>query len=115
MGKYRSYTTPFKLHVVLEALSGDYEPVQICAKYNISSKLLKYWIKQFTEGKLSDTVSMEDTRGEDRCSRLHQLLGIAHEKIAMLEKALMHCLKKTRTDGSPNSIPGAFSGPEEGE
>jgi len=75
--KRRSFGPEFKLQCVLDVLSGNKRPAQICREHNISDSLLTRWRRQFAEeaprifARKSDGISVE----AQRIAELERLVG----------------------------------------
>ena len=75
--KRRSFGPEFKLQCVLDVMSGQKRPAQVCRENNISDSLLTRWRRQFAEeapkifARKSDGVSAE----VHRIAELERLVG----------------------------------------
>lgn len=45
----RSYSLKFKGQVIEELLSGESRPAQLCRRYNITSRALYHWKRQYSQ------------------------------------------------------------------
>ena len=85
--KRRSFSPEFKLQCVLNALSGQRGPAQVCREHNISEPLLTRWRRQFAEeapkifARKPDGVSVEVQRIAELEQQLRELArsrGVHH-------------------------------------
>jgi transposase-like protein len=76
--KYRSWTAPQKLEIVLAGLRGDVSVKELCRQHEIAETLYYQWRERLLEGGREALAGKEERRGERELKR----------RIAQLERAL---------------------------
>jgi transposase len=71
MRKRRTFTAEFKTERVLEALSGDVTPAEICRLYQLSPQQLADWKAEFLAN--AAVVFQRDPESEALAERVHEL------------------------------------------
>jgi transposase len=76
MKKHRSFKPDQKARAVLQVLTGQKSPAQICRELQISESLLSRWKKQFLDG-ASIVFEKESSPEQDseRVAELERLIG----------------------------------------
>ena len=75
--KRRNFTPEFKAEVVLEALSGESSPAEVCRRHNLSDEQLSKWKRQFLENAatLFEPADKQSDASAERIAQLEQLVG----------------------------------------
>jgi transposase len=109
----RTYSTAFKRQVVEELLSGSATMGQLSRRYEISTGLIGYWKKRYTEGKLVEGKSANVKSLEVKIRDLEQMVGRLTMDNELLKKAMEHTLQKRRENSLPitgRSLEGSSGG-----
>lgn len=84
----RQYTAQFKAKVVLEVLSGEKTPSEICRAHKLNLNVLSRWRKEFVEQAPSlferDAHSSAE---QERIAELERLVGQLSLKLEIAKKA----------------------------
>lgn len=97
----RTYSIAFKKQVVEELLSGSATMGQLSRRYEISTGLIGYWKKGYTEGKLVEGKSANVKSLEAKIRDLEQMVGRLTMDNELLKKAMEHTLQKRRENSLP--------------
>jgi transposase-like protein len=94
----RSFDATFKAQVVLEWISGQTPPAELCRKHQISSALLSSWKAIVLQG-LPQLFQPEEQRSQERqrIAELEQILGRKTMELELLKKVSI------LLDGPPSS------------
>ena len=85
----RTYSSEFKLQVVLEALQSDGTDAEVARAYDIHPVTLSNWKKKLKEnGSKAFGGSDELTEKKDKIANLERMLGRKEVEIAMLKNFL---------------------------
>lgn len=84
----RQYTAEFKAKVVLEVLSGEKTPSEVCRAHKLNANVLNRWRKEFVEQAPSiferDAQSSQE---QQRIAELERLVGQLTMKLEIAKKA----------------------------
>jgi transposase len=97
----RSFPADFKAQVVLQLLTGDAIPAELCRKHNIKPQLLNHWKATVIERMPS--LFQEDNQTSMlllRVAELEQLVGKQAYEIEILKKASRMLPGLLKRDGS---------------
>lgn len=97
----RSFPADFKAQVVLQLLTGDAIPAELCRKHNIKPQLLGHWKATVLER--MHTLFQEDDQTsmlQLRVAELEQLVGRQAYEIEILKKASRMLPGLLKRDGS---------------
>jgi transposase len=97
----RSFPADFKAQIVLQLLTGDATPAELCRKHNIKSQLLSHWKATvldrlptlFQEGDQASLLQL-------RVAELEQLVGKQAYELEILKKASRMLPGLLKRDGS---------------
>jgi len=113
MRNQRSFSPEFKQQVVVELLSGESRPAQICRRYNIQSSVLYHWKRQYSRGKFNNEPT-EEAALRDRVEKLERLVGRLTLENEFLKKGLQNSVSQSRRNGkslrSGDTLSAAFDG-----
>ena len=98
MRNQRSFSLEFKRRVVVELISGESRPAQLCRRYNSTSSVLYHWKKQYSRGKFNNE-STEKGALKDRIEKLERLAGKLTLENELLKKGLQHNLSQSQRNG----------------
>jgi len=98
----RSFSAEFKARVVLELLSGNASPAELCRKHDVKPQLLTNWKAAVVE-RLPSVFGGDEGASLDqsRITELEQLVGQQALELAILKKASR--LLNGRSNGSGRS------------
>jgi transposase-like protein len=84
----RSFTPDFKAQLILELISGQRSPADLCRQHQLSSSLLATWKDTALEG-LPTLFQGEERRTQEqtRIAELEQVLGRQTLELEILKKA----------------------------
>ena len=102
MRNQRTFSQEFKRQVVVELLSGESRPAQLCRRHNISSSLLYYWKKQYTRGKFNNEPTAEAAL-KDRIEKLERLVGRLTLENEFLKRGLQNSLSQSERNGKSSA------------
>lgn len=71
MGNRRTFTAEFKSERVLEALTGDFTPAELCRRHQLSPQQLATWKAEFLAN--APLVFQRDRESEVLAERVHEL------------------------------------------
>jgi transposase-like protein len=71
MRKRRTFTAEFKTEHVLEVLTGDFTPAEVCRRYQLSPQQLADWKADFLAN--ASVVFQRDHESELLAERVHEL------------------------------------------
>ena len=97
----RSFPADFKAQVVLQLLTGDAIPAELCRKHNIKPQLLSHWRATVLER--MHTLFQEDNQTsllQLRVAELEQLVGKQAYELEILKKASRMLPGLLNRDGS---------------
>ena len=97
----RSFPADFKAQVVLQLLTGDAIPAELCRKHNIKPQLLSHWKATVLER--MHALFQEDDQAsmlQLRVAELEQLVGKQAYEIEILKKASRMLPGLLKRDGS---------------
>ena len=97
----RSFPADFKAQVVLQLLTGDAIPAELCRKHNIKPQLLGHWKATVLER--MHTLFQEDDQTsmlQLRVAELEQMVGRQAYEIEILKKASRMLPGLLKRDGS---------------
>ena len=109
MKNHRSFSLEFKRQVVVELLSGESRPAQLCRRYNISSSLLYHWKRQYSRGRFNNEPTEEGAL-RDRIEKLERLVGRLTLENEFLKKGLQYSLSQSQRNGKLLPGSGTSSG-----
>jgi transposase-like protein len=109
MKNHRSFSLEFKRQVVVELLSGESRPAQLCRRHNISSSVLYHWKKQYSRGKFNNEPTEEGAL-RDRIEKLERLVGKLTLENEFLKRGLQHSLSQPQRNGKSSPGLGTLSG-----
>ena len=83
----RSFPADFKAQVVLQLLTGDAIPAELCRKHNIKPQLLGHWKAAVLE-RLHTLFQEDEQTSQDqlRIAELEQLIGRQADELEILKK-----------------------------
>lgn len=84
----RQYTAEFKAKVVLEVLSGEKIPSQVCRTHKLNANVLNRWRKEFVEQ--APTIFERDAAShqeQQKIAELERLVGQLTMKLEIAKKA----------------------------
>ena len=97
----RSFPADFKAQIVLQLLTGDAIPAELCRKHNIKPQLLSHWMAAAVDR--MHTLFQEDDQTrllQLRVAELEQLVGKQAYEIEILKKAARMLPGLLKRDGS---------------
>jgi transposase len=71
MGTRRTFTAEFKTERVLEVLTGDFTPAELCRRHQLSPQQLAAWKAEFLAN--ASLVFQRDRESEVLAERVHEL------------------------------------------
>jgi transposase len=84
----RQYSAEFKAKLVLEVISGEKTPSEVCRSHKLNANVLARWRKEFVEQAPSlferDAQSSQD---QERIAELERLVGQLTMKLEIAKKA----------------------------
>jgi len=87
MGRYKSYSSEFKVKVVLELLQGRKSAAQICREYQIAPQRLSDWQQEFLQRAPLVFASEQPISAEqERIAELERLVGQLTVELAASKK-----------------------------
>jgi transposase len=95
MRNQRSFSLEFKRQVIMELLSGQRRPAQLCRRYNITSSVLYHWKKQYSRGKFNNEPTEEGAL-QDRIEKLERLVGRLTLENEFLKKGLQYSASQSQ-------------------
>ncbi len=77
MPRYRTFTPEFKIQVVLQLLSKEKTPSQLCQEHKIADALLYRWKQEFLERapSLFGSAEQETATAQARIAELERMVG----------------------------------------
>lgn len=97
----KTYSIAFKRQVVEELLSGSATMGQLSRRYELSTGLIGYWKKQYSEGKLVEGKAENTKALEAKVKDLEQMVGRLTMDNELLKKAMEYSLRKRRESSLP--------------
>lgn len=97
----KTYSIAFKRQVVEELLSDSATMGQLSRRYELSTGLIGYWKKQYTEGKLVEGKTENTKALEAKVKDLEQMVGRLTMDNELLKKAMGYSLRKRRESTLP--------------
>lgn len=97
----KTYSAAFKRQVVTELLSGSATMGQLSRRYEISTGLIGYWKKQYSDGKLIEGKTENTKALEAKVKDLEQMVGRLTMDNELLKKAMEYSLRKKRENSLP--------------
>ena len=97
----RTHSTAFKRQVIEELLSGSATMGQLSRRYEISTGLIGYWKKRYSEGRLVEGKSANVKSLEAKIRDMEQMVGRLTMDNELLKKAMEHTLQKRRENSLP--------------
>jgi len=97
----RTYSTAFKRQIVEELVSGSATMGQLSRRHEISTGLISYWKKRYSEGKLVEGKSANVKSLEAKIQDLEQMVGRLTMDKELLKKAMEYTLQKRRENLLP--------------
>lgn len=97
----KTYSTTFKRQIVEELLSGSGTMGQLSRRYELSTGLIGYWRKQYSEGKLVEGKTENTKALEAKVKDLEQMVGRLTMDNELLKKAMEYSLRKRRESSLP--------------
>jgi transposase len=100
MRKYRVFKPAQKSRAVLQVLTGEKSPAQICRELQIGANLLSQWKKQFLE-QASTIFEKDSTSAQegDRVAELERLVGRLTLELEASKKVSQLLQPPTRKSG----------------
>ena len=97
----RSFPADFKAQVVLQLLTGDAIPAELCRKHNIKPQLLSHWKAAVLE-RMHMLFDLDDQTAllHIRIAELEQLVGKQAYELEILKKAARMLPGLLQRDGS---------------
>ena len=84
----RQYTAEFKAKVVLEVLSGEKAPSEVCRAHKLNMNVLARWRKEFVEQAPSIFErDAQNSQEQQRIAELERLVGQLTMKLEIAKKA----------------------------
>lgn len=84
----RQYTAEFKAKVVLEVLSGEKTPSEVCRAHKLNMNVLARWRKEFVEQAPSIFErDAQNSQEQQRIAELERLVGQLTMKLEIVKKA----------------------------
>lgn len=84
----RQYTAEFKAKVVLEVLSGEKTPSEICRAHKLNLNVLARWRKEFVQQAPSlFEQNVHKSQEQERIAELERLVGQLTMKLEIAKKA----------------------------
>jgi len=84
----RQYTAEFKAKVVLEVLSGEKTPSEVCRSHKLNANVLNRWRKEFVEQAPSIFErDAQNNQEQQRIAELERLVGQLTMKLEIAKKA----------------------------
>ena len=85
--KHRTYTSEFKFQVVMEMLTGEKQPSEICREQQISESVLYRWRKEFLEkGPQIFDRGQQKQAEEGRVAELERMIGKLTLELSAVKK-----------------------------
>ena len=96
----RTFTAEFKARVVLELLTGQRSPAELCRQHQLSPNLLSLWKSTFLE-RLPVLFQADEQHSHEqaRIAELEQLLGRQTLELEVLKKASRLLTGRTEANG----------------
>ena len=85
--KHRTFTSDFKFQVVMEVLTGEKQPCEICREHQIAEPVLYRWRKEFLEKGVQIFDRRKQAQSDDgRIAELERVIGKLTLELSAVKK-----------------------------